>query len=136
MENKKQKAKITDKKETGNKKSDKTEQKKATASTGSTINDPIFENETKRGRKPIEKKEDLNSEEKVKTTLDVTKDDAKVSVLSRMSFSEISALLEILNQNVLKNNYAGGDVELKTLSNDLIIKINEEIKNRIKTWNW
>lgn len=136
MENKKQKAKITDKKETGNKKADKTEQKKATASTGSTINDPILEKETKRGRKPIEKKEDLNSEEKVKTTQDTTKDDAKASVLSRMSFSEISALLEILNQNVLKNNYAGGDVELKTLSNDLIIKINEEIKNRIKTWNW
>lgn len=60
----------------------------------------------------------------------------RVGALKNMSFTDLSSLTNILSQNILKNNYDGGDTELKKLSNELIIKINDEIKERIKTWDW
>lgn len=59
-----------------------------------------------------------------------------ISALKSMSFTDLSSLTSMLSQNILKNNYEGGDSELKKASNELIIKINEEIKERIKTWDW
>ena len=59
-----------------------------------------------------------------------------ISALKSMSFTDLSSLTNMLSQNILKNNYEGGDSELKKASNELIIKINEEIKERIKTWDW
>lgn len=60
----------------------------------------------------------------------------KTGELKNMSFTDLSSLTSILSQNILKNNYDGGDVEFKKISNELLIKINEEIRERIETWVW
>jgi hypothetical protein len=52
--------------------------------------------------------------------------------LSEMTIVEIRALKELLVETVTLNNYPGGNQELKVLSNNLIVKINDEITNRIK----
>lgn len=54
--------------------------------------------------------------------------------LSDMTLSELSHLKSFLNTNVLTQNYIGGDVELKNASNNLIIKINDEITDRLNKY--
>ena len=54
--------------------------------------------------------------------------------LSEMSLSDLNYLKEMLNRNITMNNYQGGDMELKIKSNSLIVKIMDEINNRIKIY--
>lgn len=51
--------------------------------------------------------------------------------LTEMSLTDLNYLKELLTQNIVKNNYHGGDNELKVSSNNLIIKISEELNKRI-----
>lgn len=55
--------------------------------------------------------------------------------ISKMSISELAYLIEHLTRNITINNYPGGDNELKVSSNNLIIKISDEINNRIKLYH-
>lgn len=52
--------------------------------------------------------------------------------LSELSFSELFSIKSVLIEIINKNNYHGGDQELKNTSNNTIIKIDEEIIRRIK----
>jgi len=54
--------------------------------------------------------------------------------LSDMSLSDLNYLKEMLNRNITMNNYAGGDMDLKVKSNALIVKIMDEINNRINLY--
>ena|ERR1035437_4164839 len=54
--------------------------------------------------------------------------------LSEMSLSDLNYLKEMLNRNITMNNYQGGDMELKVKSNSLIVKIMDEINNRINLY--
>jgi enoyl reductase-like protein len=54
--------------------------------------------------------------------------------LTEMSLSDLNYLKEMLSRNVTMHNYPGGDFELKVRSNDLIIKIMDEINNRISLY--
>jgi predicted HTH domain antitoxin len=54
--------------------------------------------------------------------------------LTEMSLSDLNYLKEMLSRNVAMHNYPGGDFELKVKSNDLIIKIMDEINNRISLY--
>ena len=52
--------------------------------------------------------------------------------LGKMNLTDLYSLSNMLNKNFTKNNYYGGNEELKISTNNLIIKIEEEINNRIK----
>jgi hypothetical protein len=54
--------------------------------------------------------------------------------LSEMSLADLSNLKEHLAHNILKNNYPGGNDELKVSSNNLIIRIDEEANKRINLY--
>lgn len=54
--------------------------------------------------------------------------------LSEMSITDLNFLKEMLTNNVTMNNYPGGDIDLKVKSNDLIIKISNELNNRINIY--
>lgn len=71
-------------------------------------------------------------EDKLKNLLSVK--EGEIDDLTSMNNSELYHLKTMLGENIVKNNYEGGDNELKMSSNNLIIKINEEIKNRIKKY--
>lgn len=54
--------------------------------------------------------------------------------LTEMSLSDLNYLKEMLSRNVTMHNYPGGNFELKVRSNDLIVKIMDEINNRINLY--
>lgn len=56
------------------------------------------------------------------------------SNLSEMSLSDLSFLNDMLTKNFMRNNYPGGNDGLKISSNNLIVKISEEINNRINEY--
>lgn len=54
--------------------------------------------------------------------------------LENMSVTELNNLTELLNRNILINNYPGGNNDIKIKSNDLMIKIENELNNRINLY--
>jgi hypothetical protein len=54
--------------------------------------------------------------------------------LTEMSLSDLNYLKEMLSRNITMHNYPGGNFELKVRSNDLIVKIMDEINNRINLY--
>lgn len=54
--------------------------------------------------------------------------------LSEMSLTELNFLKEMLNRNINVNKYPGGNIDLILVSNELIIKIDNEVNNRINSY--
>lgn len=57
------------------------------------------------------------------------------SKLSSMSLTDLTALKETLNHEISSNRYPGGDTNIIMRGQNLILKINAEITNRINLYN-
>ena len=65
---------------------------------------------------------------------ELQKNNERKKTLKDMDFSELNYLKEMLGNNVFKNNFPGGDLNLRVKSNKLLLKIVDEINDRIDSY--